>query len=398
MRIAAYHDLPSGGAKRALLEQVAGLRRLGHVVDAFLPSTADEQFLPLAPLASGVYDYALPAAPPRERVLEGRPALLDPLRWLRQLAHVRAASARIAHDIDDGGYDVALVHPSQFTQAPWLLRYLRTPSVYYCHEPLRAAYEPGMSGPLLRAIIRTTLGRIDRRNLDSATVVAVNSRFTAANVTRLYGRATRVVYLGVNTGTFHVLPGPRADYVLTVAALHPLKGLPFLIDALACVPAGERPPLLVVSDRAREAERRRLDQRAAAAGVELRFRFRVAETELAGLYAGARLVLYAPHREPFGFVPLEAMACGRPVLAVDEGGIPESVVEGETGFLADRDAARFGARIAALLQDASPAESVAAHAAARVRQQWSWDRSVIELESVCLHATVSPASPQLQSA
>jgi glycosyltransferase involved in cell wall biosynthesis len=384
MRIAVHHDLPSGGAKRALLEQVRGLVGLGHSVDVFVPSTAEERFLPLTPHASTVRIYDMPVQPPRERVLEGRPSPLDPVRWLRHLVLVRNVSRRIALDIDAGGYDVVLAHPSQFTQAPWLLRFLRaTPSVYYCHEPLRAAYEPGISGPAMRLMIRATVGRADRANVACATALAVNSAFTAANVRRVYGRRASVVYLGVNEATFRRQQQPPGDYVLTVAALHPLKGLPFLIDALRLVPACQRPPLLVVSDRAREAERQRLDRQADAAGVELRFRFRVSDEELASLYASARLVLYAPYREPFGFVPLEAMACARPVLAVRDGGIPESVVDGETGFLADRDPAGFAARIVELLRDREATETVARRAAVVVRTRWGWPQSIARIESLC---------------
>jgi glycosyltransferase involved in cell wall biosynthesis len=162
------------------------------------------------------------------------------------------------------------------------------------------------------------------------------------------------------------------------------------------VPDRERPPLLVVSDRARAAERVRLEEQARTAGVELRFRSRVSQAELVAIYSAARLVLYAPYREPFGFVPLEAMACARPVLGVDEGGIPESVVNGETGFIEGRDVARFGARIEELLRDTAATESVAARASVLVRERWSWQRSVVELEALCMNAAAAVTSSPLQ--
>ncbi|MBI4409918.1 MAG: glycosyltransferase, partial [Gemmatimonadetes bacterium] len=71
---------------------------------------------------------------------------------------------------------------------------------------------------------------------------------------------------------------------------------------------------------------------------------------LAAAAVALRLVLflgrgdYVAYDEPFGFVPLEAMACGRPVLAVREGGIPESVQDGVTGFLAPREPGTFASR------------------------------------------------------
>ena len=393
MRVAVYHDLPSGGAKRVLREQVVGLRALGHVVDAFIPSTADESFLPLAPVLDGLRIFPAPAQPSREAALSGRarPALY--LQWLRFLAALPLRERRIARAIDAGGYDVVLAHPSQFTQAPPLLDMLRTPSVYYCHEPLRAAYEPRIAPAVVRFALRTSVGRIDRRAVRAATRVAVNSRHTAENVRRWYGRSSTVVYPGVDTRLFRPLPQPRADFVLAVGALHPLKGIDFLIESLARLPQNLRPRLVVVSDRARDGERQRIERAAAAGGVQVDLRTRVTDPELVALYNRCRLVLYAPHDEPFGFVPLEAMACGRPVLGVAEGGLLETIRDGETGFLAPRDAA-FAARLRHLLENPDEAEEVGAAAVTHVRTHWSWAGSVQDLEALCIDTSVSAAAPR----
>lgn len=383
MKIAVFHDLPSGGAKRALHQQVRGLVARGHRVSAHLPSTAEERFLPLAEAGAEVRVHPRPPQPDRERALERGPSPLDALRWLRYLAGVYRSEREIAAAIDAGGYDAVLVGASQFTQAPWVLRFLRTPAVYYCQEPLRAAHEPRIATPLTRLALRSTLGRADRANTRAASRVAVNSRFSAGRIGRIYRVPTRVNYLGVDSGRFRPLPSPaRGAYLLTVAAMHPLKGLDFLVESVGKIAPEERPTLVVVSDRAREAERARVEARARGAGVRVEFRFRVPEEELVALYNGARLVVYAPYDEPFGFVPLEAMACARPVLGVAEGGIPETVEEGETGFLAPRDSAAFARRITELLGDEERAERVARHALEVVRERWTWERSVEELEGL----------------
>lgn len=383
MRLAVFHDLPSGGAKRALHQQVKGLVSLGHTVDVFVPSTAEERFLPLQSVASSVTTFSRPQPPNRERVLEGRTSPLDPLHWLRYLALVRRSEREIAQVIDERGYELALVHPTQFTQAPWILRFLRTPSLYWCHEPLRSAHEPRVTSLLVRFGTRQLLGRIDGANTRAATYMAVNSHFTQSRVETIYGRQAEINYLGVDTQRFRPLSVGRNDFVLTVAALHPQKGLDFLVQALAAIPEKIRPPLLVTSDRSRAAERHRLECQAKKMNVRIDFRFRVGEEELVQLYNRARLVVYAPYNEPFGFVPLEAMACGRPVLGVREGGIPETVVEGETGFLADRNPDRFAARIIELITNPENAERVGSRARDIVRERWTWERSVAELAALC---------------
>lgn len=383
LRIAVFHDLPSGGAKRAVREQVRGLVRLGHHVDVFLPSTAEERVLPLSEVATAVRVFPLESASAEVGASDPPQLREAPLRWLRYLPRVRRAGREIARAIDAGGYDVALVHPSRFTQAPYVLRWLRTPSIYYCQEPLRVAYDPRIAPFVPRILLRHTLGRIDATNLRAATVLTANSRFTAGRILDLYGRSPRVLYLGVDVEQFRPQSLERDQFVLTVGALHPTKGLHFIVDSLARLSESLRPPLLVVSDRGQERERRRIEARAAAHGVRITFRSRVPEAELAELYNRARLLLYAPYDEPFGLVPLEAMACGCPVLGVGEGGIVETVCEGETGFLGPRDPEQFAARITEILGQPEVGWRVARRAVEIVRERWSWTRSVAELSDLC---------------
>jgi glycosyltransferase involved in cell wall biosynthesis len=78
--------------------------------------------------------------------------------------------------------------------------------------------------------------------------------------------------------------------------------------------------LIVVSDEIDIHVENSLEQRAQKIGVDLRIESLIADDELVSLYNKAQLVLYAPYLEPFGLVPLEAMACGTPVVAVKEGG------------------------------------------------------------------------------
>ncbi len=386
LRIAVYHNLPSGGAKRVVYEQVAGLAARGHTVDVFVPGTAEERFRPLREVARGVHVFPHPEPPDRERMLAGLPAPLDAPRWLAFLASMRRLERRIAGAIDCGGYDVVLVHPSRFTQAPWVLGALATPAVYYCHEPLRAAREPRIARLPVRLALRLTLARTDRAQARAAAVIASNSRFTAGAVRAVYGRTARVAYPGVDAARFTPGAGPAGDYVLTVGALHPLKGIDFLIGALGRLAPADRPPLRVVSDRARAAERLRIERLAGRAGVALQLILGASEDDLVSHYRGARVVLYAPHREPLGLVPLEAMACGRPVLAVREGGIPETVVDGRTGFLEPRDEARFAARLRALLAAPAGADAVGRAAAGAVRAEWDWPHSIRVLEGVLAEA------------
>ena len=77
----------------------------------------------------------------------------------------------------------------------------------------------------------------------------------------------------------------------------------------------------------------------------------ISDEDLIRLYNKAKLVVYAPYLEPFGYVPLEAMACGTPVVGVKEGGVRESVKHKITGLLAPRDEKLFAEAIVKLSED-----------------------------------------------
>lgn len=149
-----------------------------------------------------------------------------------------------------------------------------------------------------------------------------------------------VVPCGVDTRLFSPLPttGEGPPYtVLSLGRLVPRKGLADLVTALALVPDAQ---LLVVGGPPVDAleldeEVQRLQALAHSAGTSDRVRFVgcVDHDDIPALMASAHVVASVPWYEPFGIVPVEAMACGRPVVASAVGGQLDTVVHEETGLL-----------------------------------------------------------------
>lgn len=382
LRIAVFHDLPSGGAKRTVHAQIRELVRRGHRVEAFLPSTAEEEFFPLREVADAVHVVEVPAQPHRERLLAGRPSPGDLLQWARLFHGIRRGQQKSAAQVDSRSFDVVVVHPSQFTQAPFFLRYSTTPSIYYCQEVLRAAHEPLITSPLMRLGIRATLGRMDKRNVGSANAIVSNSEYTTRRIREVYGRESTPVPPGVDALAFQPVEVDKVDYLLSVGAIHPLKGLELVVEALGRLPQGLRFPLVIVSDRHREKEKQRLLGLAEKLEVKLEIRSRIPEEELRVLYARARVVLCASHLEPLGLVPLEAMACGTPVVAVDEGGFQETILNGKTGFLVPREVGAFAKKLQWLLEHPAEAEEMGSEGRGEVISNWSWEVSMDRLIQV----------------
>ncbi len=155
----------------------------------------------------------------------------------------------------------------------------------------------------------------------------------------------------------------------------PHKGFDFLIRSLGLIEPSLRPRLVIVSNMAIPAWERYLRQLASGLGVQVEIRNQASDDELVALYNQARVFAYTPYLEPFGLAPLEAMACGTPVVAVKEGGVRETVKDGSTGILAERDEMAFAAALGELLSDGRKRSVLGANGIDAVREFWTWEHA-----------------------
>jgi glycosyltransferase involved in cell wall biosynthesis len=362
-----------------------------HEIDVYSLSCADHDFCDLRPFCGRHLVFPFTPLPLARRPF-GR--LNQGIRAL-DLLRLRALQRRIANQIDAAGYDVVFVHNCQYGQSPCLLSFLCTPSVYYCQEPPRNIYEPVVPRPYaeftpvqrignwfdpLPHVYRRTLAQLDRINVLAADLVLANSAYSRESLYRTYGIFSKIGYLGVDAQRFRPLSLPKAGFVLSVGAIRPNKGFDFLLHSLVLIEAAQRPPLVIATNLADSRERGYLEELANQLQVSVSFKVLVPDDELVQLYNQARLTLYAPIMEPFGFVPIESMACGTPVVGVREGGVRETVLHDETGILADRDPHRFAQAIENLLSDSTRQERFGLQGRVCVEKHWQWDHSVRDLE------------------
>ncbi|HUS16143.1 MAG TPA: glycosyltransferase [Chloroflexia bacterium] len=398
--IAVYDNLTSGGSKRELSEFVRQLAEAGMTVDLYTTTVAAREFLSPAAWVRHTYVYPFPAMRPMARRLPGLRKHVEAARELAEIAGVRRRSRRIAADIDRRAYDWVFVHHCRPVQSPFLLGFLRTGSVYYCAEPMREFYEPappqrpyeqaGSRAARLQAawysptrrLVQGVIRAADRRNVRHATLLLANSRYSVASLRRAYGVRAQVCYLGVDTGKFRPLGAPRQDYVLAVGAVAPLKGYDFLVRAVGAIPVAMRPPLVLIGNTVSGAEAAFLQDLAMRHGVKLTIRGNVDESELVEAYNAARVFVYAAHREPFGLAPVEAMACGTPVVAVAEGGPRESVLDGETGYLVPREEAVFAGRVQQLLTNPARGQALGEQGRRHVLAHWTWPQAAARLQQL----------------
>jgi glycosyltransferase involved in cell wall biosynthesis len=235
------------------------------------------------------------------------------------------------------GFDLAayeLIVSSSHSVAKAAVAPAHARHVCYCHSPMRygwdqfdAYFGPDRVGRVTsRWVYRPLLSRLARWDAATASRVhrfVANSRHVAARIRRYYNRDASVVYPPVDTVFYHPSPQPPGTHFLIVSALVPYKRIEIAIEA--CRRAGAR--LRIVGTGP---ERGRLERM----GGDTEFLGHLTNDEVRDEYRRARAVIL-PGEEDFGIVPLEAQACGRPVVALGRGGALETVLDGVTGVFFD---------------------------------------------------------------
>lgn len=216
-----------------------------------------------------------------------------------------------------------------------------TKHLCYCFTPMRYAWtfyeEYFGTHPLKKAVLSPTLAalrRWDRRTSDRVDRFVTLSRHVQDRIRRFYEREADVVHPPVDVAYFTPSGEEHAGYDLIVSALVPYKRLDLAVRAYTRLGY----PLKVVGTGTEFAELRRL------AGPGIEFLGWLPDEKIRDLYRRCRCLVF-PGEEDFGIVPVEAQACGRPVVALGKGGVLESVADGVSGvfFHEQTEAALLGA-------------------------------------------------------
>jgi len=398
MKIAIFHNLPSGGALKALWQKGRCLRTRGHHVSLFSFSTAEEN------LVSSWGDAA------NEHVI-------IPLRfmgWNRFRNYLKSTQDAAAL-INETRADLVIVEPCQFMGAPPILRGLTLPSIFYCHEPLRF-HEYERMAPLppesfrRQALVHSSFSwlarakrilrlydhykilREDRLSILSAKKVFTNSRFTASWLKNVYGIDAEPVYQGVDSDFFRPGNARKERRVLTVGRMNAIKGYDFLLDVLAKIPIELRPKWTIIADDVELSFFDSFKVLASKLGVDYEVHAKISEERLRSFYQTSSLLLCAARNEPFGLTPLEAMACGTPVVAVNEGGYQETILNEKTGYLLPRDTVLWAEKIAARLKEPDELIRLGAEGRSFVEARWTWQSFLDRIEKLSLNMSAHEMS------
>lgn len=361
-----------GGMNVAVRATALELGALGHTVDIVTRRTSPEQASAHA-IAPNVTMHHLTAGPVERRVKGDHEAYI----------------AEFGAALDTFG-DVDVVHSHHWFSGMAALdvaRRRRIPHVQSFHS---IAADPAT--PLSEGERPESPGRMrgeERLARESDAVIAISAAERDTVVNRLGAPESRVVVVppGVDSALFSPLPKPSAErpgYVVVAARIEPLKGLDLAMEALAALPATDRPGLVVAGGptTGHEAYAAELQTLGDRMGLSVRFVGPQSRPKLAKLLRGARMLLVPSHSETFGLVALEAAASGIPVVAMRSGGLVEAVEHGATGLLVDsRDPVAWTDAVGRLLADDAVAHQLGTAGRERALT-FTWRRSAVETADV----------------
>ncbi|WP_216217494.1 glycosyltransferase [Amycolatopsis aidingensis] len=383
--LAALGEVDAGGQNLHVAELSAALSARGHQVTVY--TRRDDPGLPEeVSCADGYRVVHVPAGPPeripKDELLPYMGEFADFLRarWTRErpdLAHAHFWMSGLAATLAARELDVPVVQ------------------TFHALGVVKQRHQGAAdTSPPERVKLERLIGRRAAR-------VAATCTDEVFEIARMGVPRARigVVPCGVDLSRF-APDGPRAakgarHRVVTVGRLVPRKGFDLAIEALRKLPQTE----LVIAGGpqggrlARDGEARRLRALAERLGVGDRVLLpgQVRRADMPALLRSADVVACTPWYEPFGIVPLEAMACGVPVVAAAVGGLPDTVVDGVTGTLVPpRQPDALAEAIRHLLRNPVTADGYGIAGRDRAQARYSWDRIAYDTLRLYRRAVPTP--------
>jgi glycosyltransferase involved in cell wall biosynthesis len=308
MRIAIVHDFLNqfGGAERVI--------------------SALHEIWPEAPIYTSIYDQR--RLPDVFRQMDIKVSFMQQLPFIFALYKYYFWLYPLAFEkFDLSEYDIILSSSSAYAKG--VKKQPNQVHLCYCYTPMRFVWRfedyllrekvPGFLKKILLYLLEP-IKQWDLQNSKTVNRFIAISRIIAKRIKQTYGRESDIIYPPVETKLFQQSTTDM-DYFLVVSRLNAYKRIDLVVKAFNHLDI----PLKIIGDGPVKADLQRL------AGPNTEFLGRLPDQQIRHYLAECRALIF-PGEEDFGIVPVEAMSCGRPVIAFKAGGALETVIEGETGL------------------------------------------------------------------
>lgn len=213
------------------------------------------------------------------------------------------------------------------------------PNLYYCNTPMRVFYDLyefyinsfRWYGKLIFPFYVKYAKIKERKNMPHISKILANSVNIKKRIKKYWGVDSNVVHCAINTEKFYY--GKNENYWLSVNRIYPAKRIELQLKAFENLPNDK---LIIVGDIAKgDGSEGYKDKMKKIFPPNVEFLGKIHENKLIDLYANCRGFITTSINEDFGLTPIEAMASGKPVIAPNEGGYKETIINGKTGILID---------------------------------------------------------------
>ena len=410
--LAAPGSIDCGGQNVYVAQLARELARAGHRVDVFTRRDAIGQ-RQVVQWHDGVRVINVPAGPahhvPKEQML---PYIEDFARFVTRFVKRDARHQPAPYDIVHANFFMSGMvarHLKQTLGIPFVITFHALGQVRRLAQgaadafpPARVRIEHALMQEADRIIAECSQDRQDMERLygaDPGRIAVVPCGFDPDELWPMERTAARSL-LGLERAPFTVLqlgrivPRKGVDTVIeAVALLHAHHG----IDARLLVVGGDAGGTAGTGLRgsgrdAPELARLQALARRLGIGPEVRFAGQQPRDTLRHYYGAADVFVTTPWYEPFGITPVEAMACARPVIGAEVGGIKSTVVDGSTGYLVpSRDPQAVAARLATLQRNPGLARAMGEAGLRRAGQHYTW--RIVARQAAAVYAAVLAPIP-----
>ncbi|MDE1851522.1 MAG: glycosyltransferase [Candidatus Micrarchaeota archaeon] len=282
-------------------------------------------------------------------------------------------------------YDVINAHISP---SEWI-RHRNERVLWYCHTPPREVYDlydtrmksRGAKEKLVYAAMAKAYRMIASGVTNDIEEIATNSETTKQRIMRYYSRSATVINPGIDSAGYRNEGDER--FFLYPSRILVNKRQDYVIDAFKrfSKASNGRYGLVIAGSLSKDPEHRAYYDRIRemAKGSNVKILSNIGEAKLRSLYSTCSAVLFSAINEDFGFIPLEAMASGKPVISVNEGGPKETIVEGRTGFLVNSPK-EMAERMRFVAEHKDLAARMGKDGRRRVEKEYSWSRFFEKLD------------------
>ncbi|KAJ3314176.1 Alpha-1,3-mannosyltransferase-like protein [Boothiomyces sp. JEL0838] len=409
LNLAFVHpDLGIGGAERLIVDAAVGLQNKGHSVSVFTshhdPSHCFEETRD-GTLSVIVHGNTIP------RHYNGKGHIIFAILKSWWLALVILFNSRVLNQ----KYDLLIV--DQLSASIPILRMAGCNILFYCHFPDKLLTK---RESFVKKLYRIPVDFFEEITTKMADVVVVNSKFTASvfnSSFKLIGETPQVLYPGIALESYDKsvnmqdpavksLSTPK-KMLLSINRFERKKNIELAIKAFAelqkLVPFDFNDLQLVIAGGydPRVLENVEYLKELSTLATEYKFKYHVwnidsptpkntqtlflpsfSDAQRTFLLSNAQCLLYTPSNEHFGIVPVEAMYAGLPVIAVNNGGPTETILDTETGFLCESDPSAFADAISKLIKSPNEKKVLGAHGRKHVKETFSLDSFTNSLEEI----------------